>query len=314
VQLATFMSDLESSGLLGADGEDAQQPAAEPWGAAPAAGAASAAGGAAQGAAEPAAAARPASGAAAGRGASAGASAVVEAAEEQGGAAGCSGGTDGGAPDGGAADGGGGAEQAEQRVLGPLEGLPEWVEVMDMGSRRVYFWHPPSNAVEWDPPAGGTPRDVGDVPDASGPEADVVMEQPGRAAGAAAGQPGGAAKAAEARPQPAPADAAAAGSREADGAAAAAPAAEYGPASAAAPAAAGVVSARPAGIALPSDDLARQTARLVERLRTSAGGFFAAAPKLVWLAIEAEIRAQVQSSSLHLINMYNAVRACCSTC
>lgn len=51
-----------------------------------------------------------------------------------------------------------GSAQAEQRVLGSLEGLPGWHEVMDMGSGRVYFWCEDTDEVAWDPPEGSVPR------------------------------------------------------------------------------------------------------------------------------------------------------------
>ncbi|BDA46282.1 hypothetical protein COCOBI_08-3740 [Coccomyxa sp. Obi] len=51
-----------------------------------------------------------------------------------------------------------GAAQAEQRVLGSLEGCPGWHEVMDMGSGRVYFWCEDTDEVAWDPPEGSVPR------------------------------------------------------------------------------------------------------------------------------------------------------------
>jgi hypothetical protein len=49
-------------------------------------------------------------------------------------------------------------EQAEQRVLGALGGCPGWHEVMDMGSGKVYFWDEASDEVAWDPPPGAQPR------------------------------------------------------------------------------------------------------------------------------------------------------------
>ena len=51
-----------------------------------------------------------------------------------------------------------GSAQAEQRVLGSLEGCPGWHEVMDMGSGRVYFWCEDNDEVAWDPPEGSVPR------------------------------------------------------------------------------------------------------------------------------------------------------------
>lgn len=47
---------------------------------------------------------------------------------------------------------------AEQRVLGVLEGAPEWSEVMDMVSSQVYFWNSSTNEVAWEPPEGSNPR------------------------------------------------------------------------------------------------------------------------------------------------------------
>jgi hypothetical protein len=51
-----------------------------------------------------------------------------------------------------------GSAQAEQRVLGALEGCPGWHEVMDMASGSVYFWNEDTNEVAWDPPDGALPR------------------------------------------------------------------------------------------------------------------------------------------------------------
>ena len=48
--------------------------------------------------------------------------------------------------------------QAEQRILGSLDGGPGWSEVMDMGSGEVYFWNSVTNEVVWDPPPGSFPR------------------------------------------------------------------------------------------------------------------------------------------------------------
>ena len=50
------------------------------------------------------------------------------------------------------------AAAAEQRVLGVLEGAAEWSEVMDMASGQVYFWNSATNEVAWDPPQGSMPR------------------------------------------------------------------------------------------------------------------------------------------------------------
>lgn len=49
-------------------------------------------------------------------------------------------------------------EPAEQRVLGDLEGAPTWREVMDMASGKVYFWEQDTDEVAWEPPPGGKPR------------------------------------------------------------------------------------------------------------------------------------------------------------
>lgn len=49
-------------------------------------------------------------------------------------------------------------QTGEQRVLGDLEGCPGWLEVMDMGGGRVYFWNEHTDEVAWDPPAGAVPR------------------------------------------------------------------------------------------------------------------------------------------------------------
>lgn len=48
--------------------------------------------------------------------------------------------------------------ETEQRELGELKGAAGWSEVMDMGTRKVYFWHRDTNEVAWDPPPGSTPR------------------------------------------------------------------------------------------------------------------------------------------------------------
>ena len=52
------------------------------------------------------------------------------------------------------------SQPAEQRVLGKLEGTADqqWFEVMDMASRKVYFWNASSNDVLWSPPSGAQPR------------------------------------------------------------------------------------------------------------------------------------------------------------
>ena len=57
-------------------------------------------------------------------------------------------------PDAGAS----GSTQAEQRVLGSLDGCPGWHEVMDMDSGKVYFWNEETDDVAWDPPEGSVPR------------------------------------------------------------------------------------------------------------------------------------------------------------
>lgn len=253
------MNDLESSGLLSSDEPSTDQPAG---GAAPVSAPAIA-----TGAAAPAAAAHASSTAAAQP-----ADAAPAAAHDAGG------GADADASDAAADSDGGG--QAEQRVLGPLAGRSEWTEVMDMGSRRVYFWNPDTDAVEWEPPSGGVPRDVGEEQPTDGtPEASsnagagvAGPQQQSRDSGAAAGT----------------ADTAAARPVHAAAAPGAAPTSEAADAGAPTEAAA-------AAVQLPSAELAQRTAGLVERLRAAAGGLFAAAPKLVWLAIEAEIRAKVQS-------------------
>ncbi|KAK9906386.1 hypothetical protein WJX75_000970 [Coccomyxa subellipsoidea] len=51
-----------------------------------------------------------------------------------------------------------GSTQAEQRVLGSLDGCPGWHEVMDMDSGKVYFWNEETDDVAWDPPEGSVPR------------------------------------------------------------------------------------------------------------------------------------------------------------
>ncbi len=61
-------------------------------------------------------------------------------------------------PDAEAAAGNSGTVQAEQRVLGSLEGCLGWHEVMDMGSGKVYFWNEDTDDVAWDPPEGSVPR------------------------------------------------------------------------------------------------------------------------------------------------------------
>jgi len=46
----------------------------------------------------------------------------------------------------------------EQRVLGPLEGAPDWQEILDTSTMEVYFWNRATNDVRWQPPPGGRPR------------------------------------------------------------------------------------------------------------------------------------------------------------
>lgn len=251
------MNDLESSGLLSTDEPVAEQPA---------------------GSATPGAA--PAS--------TAEAAAPADAADA---ASGSKGGTDAGAGEASASDAGGDGSEAEQRVLGPLEGRPDWTEVMDMGSRRVYFWNADTDVVEWEPPAGGTAREVSDQQPtgkqpADGGAAPASAEAVAGAAGPqqqshGPGADSGAAEAAAAQPaQPAEART---------------PSLGGGPILQAADARVSTVpKATAAAVPLPSTKLAHRTAGLVERLRVAAGGLFAAAPKLVWLAIEAEVRAKVR--------------------
>jgi hypothetical protein len=247
LQLATFMNDLESSGLLGSEEPGAQQPAAS-----------SAAG------------AVPVSSAQAAPPAAAGASTLDDKQPAAGSAGTPNGGEHAEASSAAIESDDGGDEQAEQRVLGPLSGRPDWTEVMDMASHRVYFWNVDTDAVEWEAPEGGTPREV--------PE-----EQP--AADNAAG------RAEEAT--------SAAGPQQEVGTATAtdSPAPVTRPAQQPEAGADAGTASQPRNLSaspqLPSADLAQQTASLVERLRAAAGGLFAAAPKLVWLAIEAEIRAKV---------------------
>lgn len=50
------------------------------------------------------------------------------------------------------------AGRAEQKVLGALQGVVDWSEVMDMGSGQVYFWNSSTNEVAWDPPEDSVPR------------------------------------------------------------------------------------------------------------------------------------------------------------
>jgi hypothetical protein len=45
-------------------------------------------------------------------------------------------------------------QQAEQRTLGLLAGAVEWAKVLDTGSDSIYYWHTVTNEVLWDPPAG----------------------------------------------------------------------------------------------------------------------------------------------------------------
>ena len=247
LQLASFMNDLESSGLLGSEEPDAQQPAAS-----------TAAGYALASSAH---AAPPAAGASSAdvKQPAAGSSSTSD---NAGGGAGASSAIIG--------NGVGSDEQAEQRVLGPLSGRPDWTEVMDMGSRRVYFWNLDTDAVEWEAPEGGTPREV--------PEEQLAVEDAAGNATAAASAAG---------PQPEAASATAIDL----------PALGPRPAQQSEPDDEAGLATEPRNLLstpqLPSADLAQRTASLVERLRAAAGGLFAAAPKLVWLAIEAELRAKV---------------------
>uniref|UniRef100_A0A061QH10 Ww domain-containing isoform 1 n=1 Tax=Tetraselmis sp. GSL018 TaxID=582737 RepID=A0A061QH10_9CHLO len=80
---------------------------------------------------------------------------------------------------GAAAESGGG----EQRVLGPLDGHPDWRRVLDTGSGSVYFWNQSSNEVVWDNPLGSAsveaapPEEQRQPPhshgDGEGPEAEA---------------------------------------------------------------------------------------------------------------------------------------------
>jgi hypothetical protein len=249
LQLATFMNDLESSGLLGSEEPGAQQPAPSV-----------------------AAGAVPVSSAQAAPPAAAGASASTDKQPAAGSSSTLSGGVSAGASSTVVEQDGGSDEQAEQRVLGPLSGRPDWTEVMDMGSRRVYFWNVDTDAVEWEAPEGGTPCEV--------PEEQSAADD-------AAGRAGGTAGAAG--PQQEVGSAAAT-----DSLALVARPAQQSEAGADA----GTATEPREVLALaqlPSADLSQRTASLVERLRAAAGGLFAAAPKLVWLAIEAELRAKVPS-------------------
>ena len=156
---------------------------------------------------------------------------------------------------------------------------------MDMASQKVYFWHSTSNAVEWDPPPGGMPRQSSDSTDLGATAPDSDLTAPGSstqhtassAKTAAPRQGGGDSVAPAVVPDTAAANSPSAAMASAQRHPAAQP--QGG-------------SAKPQA-QLPSEELARRTAALVERLRAASGGLFAAAPKLVWLAIEAEIRAKV---------------------
>lgn len=119
------------------------------------------------------------------------------------------------------AGGGGGGSQAEQRVLGPVEGTAGagWFLVLDTGSRRQYYWNQETNEVAWTAPAGSV------LPPATAAAAEAAALQP-----AAAGQQMRAGSSpqptAEAPAQPAQAGAATTGGAEVraqEGAAAARP-------------------------------------------------------------------------------------------
>lgn len=79
----------------------------------------------------------------------------------------------------GDADAGGGGGAAEQRVLGDVPGAEGWCRVQDMGSGQVYYWHEMTNEVAWDPPEGaleaGDAGSGGALVEAAG--ADVPMTE-----------------------------------------------------------------------------------------------------------------------------------------
>lgn len=126
MQLANFMSQLESSGLLG----DGSEPTAGPAGPGDASGVAAASGVAGQ-AAQPSSAAALAAGpsdTALGEGAS--------------------------GPD---AGGDAAPEEAEQKVLGYLAQAPNWSKVLDTGGGGIYYWNLATGNVEWEVPEGLDP-------------------------------------------------------------------------------------------------------------------------------------------------------------
>lgn len=98
----------------------------------------------------------------------------------------------------GEADGG----PAEQRVLGPVEGTAGagWFLVLDTGSRRQYYWNQQSNEVAWTAPEGSV------LPPAIAAAAEAATRQPA-AAGQHDQQGSGPQPAAETTPHAAPAGA-----------------------------------------------------------------------------------------------------------
>ena len=199
-----------------------------------------------------------------------------------------------------------GAGPAEQRVLGDLQSAPDWFEVMDMASRKVYFWNSSTNDVAWEPPPGSEPRSQAeyDAVASSAPEQrettspSAALEGAGLLSTLEAGN-GSPGRNGDATVGTANADSAKA--LKADGATEAAtgerPAElEEGQlpgafdAAAAASSAAGPPASRVASIPQPSADVAASSEALVWRLRQAVAQLCGPVPRLVWLAVEAEVR------------------------
>lgn len=166
---------------------------------------------------------------------------------------------------------------AEQRVLGELEGMPGWSEVMDMATKKVYFWCISTNEVAWSPPSEARPR---------------TEQQAADAAAAAGTSSDTAATDAEAAPGAEPEAGLGAGPRSASH-----EAMEEGQILGSNEgrvegqvAADGVVTAQPPAPERPSDEVQQRLEGLVGSLRSAAEKLSPFIPHLLRLAIEAEVR------------------------
>ncbi|PSC75027.1 formin-binding 4-like isoform X2 [Micractinium conductrix] len=189
-------------------------------------------------------------------------------------------GAPGGATGAAAADGAAGAATtagpAEQQVLGQVEGGGSgWCLVLDTGSGRQYYWQPQTGAVAWEAPDGTTlPTKTAAAAAAAQAAGDGEKEPAGAAAAPAAGD------ADQEQQATAPADAEQQAEDQAEAPSAAGEPVQQQQASAAQLAAAYLVA--------PSAAVLEAAERVAEECAEAAGELLDDVPKVVRLAVEAQ--------------------------